>query len=240
MGAPVVLRIAARFCGPPSSGNGGYTAGLVAAHLPGEDRPTRVTLRRPPPLDVEMTVRGGDAGVYLEHAGEVVAEAQPHQFVTEAPTAVDLETARRAESAYAGHHDHPFPTCFVCGPDRADGDGLRLAPGHAAPGVTACVWTPQPGFSGCGPTETAQELIWAALDCPGGWSSGLQTRPLVLGQLTAQVMAPAPVGMPLVVVGQLLRTEGRKTWTASAMYDAGVLVGRAEHLWIAVDPADFG
>jgi hypothetical protein len=38
------------------------------------------------------------------------------------------------------------------------------------------------------------------------------------------------------VVGAHRRTEGRKTWTSSAMFDeAGVLVGQAEHLWIAVD-----
>ena len=31
-----------------------------------------------------------------------------------------------------------------------------------------------------------------------------------------------------------VRTEGRKTWTASGMYDdRGRLVARAQHLWIA-------
>jgi hypothetical protein len=42
------------------------------------------------------------------------------------------------------------------------------------------------------------------------------------------------------VVGRGTRAEGRKTWTSSTLYDAdGRVVGTAEHLWIAVDPADF-
>ena len=38
-----------RFRGPARSGNGGWTAGVLAAYLPG-DGPVTVTLRRPPPL----------------------------------------------------------------------------------------------------------------------------------------------------------------------------------------------
>ena len=42
--------------------------------------------------------------------------------------------ARGAASRFAGHHDHPFPGCFVCGTERAAGDGLRLFPGPVAGG----------------------------------------------------------------------------------------------------------
>ena len=47
------LSIDRRFCGPPGSGNGGYTAGRLAA-LIGD--PAEITLRRPPPLETEMRV----------------------------------------------------------------------------------------------------------------------------------------------------------------------------------------
>jgi hypothetical protein len=50
---PTVL-VPARFNGPPASGQGGYSAGTLAAHL---DRPATVSLRRPVPLDEELEVR---------------------------------------------------------------------------------------------------------------------------------------------------------------------------------------
>jgi hypothetical protein len=40
-----------------------------------------------------------------------------------------------------------------------------------------------------------------------------------------------------VIIGALLGRERRKTFTATALYDAeGVLMARAEHTWISVDP----
>jgi hypothetical protein len=48
------------------------------------------------------------------------------------------------------------------------------------------------------------------------------------------------VGEEHVVLGLDLGREGRKTFTASALYDeSGGLVAQAEHVWIAVDPAAF-
>jgi hypothetical protein len=46
-----------RFRGPPESGNGGYTCGLVAGRV---DGPAEVTLRLPPPLEEPLTVASGD------------------------------------------------------------------------------------------------------------------------------------------------------------------------------------
>ena len=56
------LLVPRRYCGPPSSGNGGWTSGALAA-LVGEDEPwpaITVALRRPPPLDVAMPVTTRD------------------------------------------------------------------------------------------------------------------------------------------------------------------------------------
>jgi predicted thioesterase len=61
----------------------------------------------------------------------------------------------------------------------------------------------------------------------------------VLGRMTASVTAALRTGRAHVVVGRLLREEGRKTFTATSLYDDGRLVGRAEHTWIVVDPATF-
>ena len=48
------LRVASRFNGPPTSGNGGYVCGELARGLPGPA--ARVRLRRPPPLEKALRV----------------------------------------------------------------------------------------------------------------------------------------------------------------------------------------
>ena len=83
-------------------------------------------------------------------------------------------------------------------------------------------------------------ITWAALDCVGGWSEDLEGRPCVLGRMTARVDARPVVGEPHVVVGRRLGRDGRKSFTASTLYDAdGRVVAAARHVWIAVDPAVF-
>ena len=57
--------------------------------------------------------------------------------------------------------------------------------------------------------------------------------------MTRGCLARRRVGRPHVVVGTARRPEGRKTFTATSLYDADRLVGRAEHTWIAVDPDRF-
>ncbi|MGI8701045.1 MAG: hypothetical protein ACR2JU_07540 [Nocardioidaceae bacterium] len=238
------ITVVRRFRGPARSGNGGYTAGRLATTLDGlaASRPVTVTLRRPPPLDVEMVVADGaehKAGIELRQGEHLVATAAVGSFESAAAAPVDVEAARAARSSYRGAREHPFPECFVCGPARERGDGLRLEPGSTEPGRTACLWVPDPSLSSAAnPTIVASAFGWAALDCPGGWTSDIGSRPLVLGRMTASSEQPR-VGRPHVVVGQLVREEGRKTFTATALYDEGRLVGRAEQTWIAVDPASF-
>lgn len=257
MSAVRLVRIASSRCGPPTSANGGWTAGLLAGLLlehAGQlsGVPVTVTLRRPPPLDVDLPVRltGDDARATATLQGPPgdgnaedappVAIAVLNQSAAVSPVSpVDVTTATAAERRFTGLRDHPFPTCFVCGTARTAGDGLRLQPGRVDGGRTACTWTPHPNFSGRdGRTDPAS--VWAALDCPGGWTTDLSGRPLVLGRMTALVHRQPAGGEQLVVVGRHLDTEGRKTRTATTVYDAaGGIVGRADQLWISVDPATF-
>jgi hypothetical protein len=220
----VVIRT--RFRGPTGSGNGGWTAGVLA-EASGIDAPVQVTLRTPPPLERPLRVLGGQ----LLDGQSLVAQAQPGTLSTW-PEPVDPATARAAEPAYPGLVHHPFPQCFVCGPDREPGDGMRLSPGPVGDGRTACTWTPG--------ADVSPAYVWAALDCPGGWTSDIVGRPMVLGRMTAEVRAPVITGRTYVVVGARLATEGRKTRTATAVHTAeGELVARAEQVWIAVDPGAF-
>ena len=122
------LTITARHNGPPGSANGGYTCGLLAQQVSAEA--IEVTLRKPPPLERPLEVAGDAEHVELRDGERLVAEARPAELLLDVPEAVPADELERAE---AGGHEHwtgkhPFPTCFVCGPDRAPGDGLRIFP----------------------------------------------------------------------------------------------------------------
>ncbi|MFS8479167.1 MAG: hypothetical protein FWJ93_09480 [Micromonosporaceae bacterium] len=219
--------ISGRYNGPPGSGNGGYTAGLVGSLL--APSPATVTLRRPPPLDVPLEVRRTDDEVrVLDAEGQLVAEAVRAAAPADPVAPVSAETARRAMDDYAGFADHPFPTCFVCGPKRAAGDGLRIFPGPVDGDRTAAVWQVPP--------DVSPPMMWAALDCPGGWAIISPGRPYVLGRMTAAVLALPPAGAECVVVGRADGTEGRKAYVRSSVYGPdGDLLAHAAATWIAIE-----
>ncbi len=221
------LTIAPRFNGPPGSANGGYAAGLLADAAPWEG-PTTVRLQQPPPLAIPLSLDVGTEEVLLTLDGETIARARPgdlaHAMTWEPVT---VEAAEEAEWRYRGLHDHPFPSCFVCGPDRAVGDGLRIFAGEVAPDLVAGRWHTH------GPMSVP--ITWAALDCTSAWSCDLAGRPMVLGEMTARIDELPTPETTYVVMGRHLHTEGRKTWTASALLSAeGEVLGQAEHLWISI------
>ena len=253
------LIIPARFCGPPSSGNGGWSAGALASLMhdpspsPGTGQwPTiEVTLRKPPPLDAPMSVHAEEDRAVATFDGHSVLSARFAADATVTPVEqVSPEQARAAESSYAGLAAHPFPTCFACGTGRDEGDGLRIFPGvvDQKDGLArvAATWVPHPSVGDDSTTEPGDHPraslanTWAALDCIGGWAGDIGERLMVLGRMTAAVDALPVIGEQHVVVGQGRGQEGRKTFTSSTLYDAdGRIVARADHIWIAIDPADF-
>src|SRR4051812_28152670 len=131
------VTIPARFNGPPGTANGGYTCGLVAAAI---GPSACVRLLHPPPLDTTLERHCDADGVLRLRAGETtIAEGRAARPAVESPVAPGPAAAARAARGYAGRapERHPFPTCFVCGPLRAD--GLRVFPGPAgADGLLAC------------------------------------------------------------------------------------------------------
>ncbi len=238
-----LLVVPSRFRGPARSGNGGWTAGALAELLDGEPlgRTVRVTLRRPPPLDTPMPVTDG---VAVDDAGEVVAVAEVVEEPLTPVTAVDLDTASAATASYAGRERHPFPGCFACGTDRMEGDGLRIFPGRVdddpAAGASGRVRVAAPWAPDASLSDHRLATTWAALDCVGGWTSDLENRPVVLGRMTARIDALPEAGTPYVVVGGARGEEGRKVHTAATLHDThGRVLGVAEHVWIAIDPAAF-
>lgn len=228
----MTLTVARRYRGPADSGNGGYVSGLLAGRVgsAAADTAAVVTLRSPPPLDTPLSVvADGDGAVRLFEGERLVAEAARSRLDVDAVAPVDGERARAASGAYPGFTAHPFPECFVCGTARGTGDGLRLFPGRLGDGRTACVWTVAPESAG------RSELVWAALDCPGAWAAEIEGRPMVLGRMAATAVALPGPGEECVVMGRLLGSEGRKTWTATTAYGAdGRELGRAHATWITL------
>lgn len=221
------MRIAGRFNGPPGSGNGGVTCGRLAAYVGAPA--VEVTLRRPPPLDRDLRVDASEGSARLLDGEVLVAEAVPSTVDLDVPDAVTVEVARTAEQAYAGPSEHPFATCFVCGTDRTDGLGLR--PGPTA-GGTACT---------CVPESDDPVMVWAALDCPAGWTVLKPGRPLVLGRMALTAPGTVAPGQVHVVQGWITGQDGRKVHTGSVLRDPdGGVVAVARGTWFEIDPATFG
>lgn len=210
--------VSSRFNGPPGSGNGGYTAGLIGLLL---DGPATVTLRKPPPLDVPYEVRTTGEGLAVYCGAVVIANAAP---ATDRPVAPAWRDPANA-GAYPGFTDHPFPTCYVCGPERDD--GLAIYPGPLAGGGTAATWRV--------PHDVGSATVWAALDCPGGWAIIAPGRPYVLGRITVAIDEVPDPGQECVVVGECTGVEGRKGFVRSGLYAPDRRpIAAAEAVWIAV------
>lgn len=232
------VTIPAHFHGPPESGNGGYTCGVAAATV---DAPAvQVRLRVPPPLDRALRVEHRDGHTVLLDGDTVVAEARPTDVDVTPPAPVAYDAAvdalgRFDLDGYAA--THAFPTCFTCGPGRPPGEGLHIfpAPVDGRPHLVACPW--EPDASHAGPDGlVADEILWAALDCPSGlvWIVGdPPTGPAVLGQFAVSIRRrPAP-GEPLVVAGWRTEADGRKLHAGSALWDAdGDLLATGQATWI--------
>jgi hypothetical protein len=220
------LLIPGRFNGPPGSANGGYTCGLVAGLL-GEEA-AEVTLRSPPPLETPLDVERDAAGVRVSDGEVLVAEGRPARLELEPPAPVTVDEAVAASRAGEEHWtaDHPFRTCVVCGPDRAEGDGYRLFPGELRGGLFAAVWTP---------SSSKREETWAALDCPTSApvANFGQGPAMVLGRLAARLDAPVEPGRPHVVLSWPLEVDGRKRHAGAALYsESGAPLAVSRALWI--------
>jgi len=211
---PVV--IGRRFNGPPRSGHGGYSAGCAGVLV---DAPAvEVTLRRPPPLETPLAVDRRAGGVLLLDGAGVVAEARAASLVIDGPPPATPGAAAAAAERFAWQHDHPFPTCFGCGPQRDPADALCLFTGPVGDGRFAVPWTPAE-WTGDGVVEPL--FAWAALDCPSS-APVHQTisAPVVLGRLTVALEGPIEVGAPHVIQSWMERADGRKRHTAVAIFTA--------------------
>jgi hypothetical protein len=241
MSADPEILIHRRFCGPPASGNGGYSCGRIAAFI---GPAAEITLRAPPPLDTPLTVQRG-ASVRLLDGELLVGEGRAApEFSLELPSPPSWGEATAAGKRYNGLRDHAYGTCFVCGPKRAERDGLRIFCGPWKNGMVAGTWIPDATLDD-GHGEVAPEFLWAAIDCPGSWSvigrddadAPVKQVPstMLLGRLAGRIVRGVRVAEDCVVAGWFLGVEGRKYRVGTAVYTrAGAPVAYSRATWVAL------
>lgn len=235
MSTPIsTLHVASRFCGPPASANGGYICGLVADAI---GRLVTVRLLSPPPLDADMALHADAGGTWhVEREGVRIAEARPASLDDVVPPpAVGFAAASEAASRapWSDPARHPCPGCFVCGPLRAQGDGMRLFAGPLPGGVcVATGWVPDVSLARPDGT-VAPAFIAAALDCPGFQSLQAGLKPYLLGEFTCRIDRPVRAGEACVIVGWKMEVKGRRSIVGTALYgEDGGLRALARGTWI--------
>ena len=210
-----------RFHGPPGSGNGGYSCAMVGKLI---DGPATVRLRIPPPLDTPMELRQDNGLVELYCGDELVASGRPAKIELDVPDPPAFASAQKASGRFRGFVSHFYPGCFVCGPEREHGDGLRifagpLEQGTGPQGMVAAAWVPDETL-----TDSlglvAQEFIWAALDCPGAYAfEEPKNAALLLGELAVSITGSVSAGENCVLTGWEISRQGRKHYTGTALFD---------------------
>ncbi len=216
-------------------------AGLLARRVAG---PCEVTLRAPAPLGQPLAVRAAGEGSFeLTEGDTVLARARPCSIDLAVPAPPDPAEAEKRAGSCRAFETHPFPRCFVCGPARPPGDGLRIFPGwFAERELAAAPWVPDASLaepSGA----VAAEFVWAALDSPSAFpllepASSSELEPLVLGRLAVDLRRPVLPGERLLVSAWSLGVGGRRGVAGAALHaEAGDLCAVARATWISLAQA---
>jgi hypothetical protein len=228
-----------RFRGPADSANGGYACGMLAEHIAAGPA-VEVTLRAPPPLDRPLAVEAADGSARLLDGTTMVAEGRSAPALDlDLPAPVSGADAERAREDSPMQHDHPYPECFVCGPDRGRGDGLRVTCGPVHGREDELVAAPFESDAEMADADgmVRDELVWSVLDCPSGIAGMLVPDQGVslLGRLSARILRPLAAGETYVAIGWPTGRDGRKHFSATAILDErGEALALAKATWIEV------
>ncbi|WP_339031586.1 hypothetical protein WI604_08565 [Bradyrhizobium symbiodeficiens] len=193
---------------------------------------------------------GADGAIELRENDKLLATA--HVTGIDVPDVPKVSYEAAEEAVRRTPYDeqtHDLPACFVCGPARAHGDGLRIFAGPlqagAVPGkpvVFAAFWIPHGSLSG-DDGYVAPEFVWAALDCPTGYCSvgarhlGLNgNETALLGRMAARINRRPRPGDRCVVTAWPTGREGRKLFAESALLSSEQdVLAIARTTWLLVD-----
>lgn len=227
-----------KYCGFSNTGNGGYVCGMAARYIQGA---AEVSLWNPPPVDLPLDVEQIDNRILFKNGDVIVAEAQPSSIDLNVPNPPTYEEAAEASKfSMALSNSPPSPDCFVCGCNRAKGDGLRVFAGPVSGNkIVAAPWVPNISLvDDSGRIRT--EFLWAVLDCPGAYAfldGGMPT--IVLGRLVAGVKNYVKPGERCIIIGWKISTDGRKLFSGSALFsESGGLCGMAKATWFPMKDGD--
>lgn len=238
MARSITIRIPARFNGPDGHANGGYLCGLLAENTPWL---AEFTLRKMIPVEQDLiwtfddetaSLTGNDVTYITARKGslsDIIAPKNPGLVAAKAADA-KARVTRSTEN---------YPNCYVCGPSRADGDGMRL---HAGPiddseeATYATYWRPAAYMSDDATGLVPNRFIYAALDCPGADAAKTDDEELVLlGRFTVETFHNVFVHDDCVVIGWCSKREGRKRFSHTTVFGPdGQLVARADAIWFVV------
>ena len=164
--------------------------GRIGAYL---DDPVTVTLRWPPPLVTPMAVEcDGEGSVRVLDGGTLVAAGTCllDSLAMELPDPVSIPEARTAGircRLRACPEEHPFPTCFVCRPDRGPRDGPHILVGPVSWAGTCRLMSGIPTrhsrsqMAMSGPNSVGRARLRGGIGAQ--WDAAPNDLPFVLGRL---------------------------------------------------------
>ena len=221
---------------PPAPAHAGYAAGIIARNING---PAEVKVRKPVPTGRSLSLMRTDKGAVQVLDGDtVLAVGKPTRLELEVPEPVSYADTERAARWYLRlAHLHPAPWCFVCGPKRAERDGLRIftAPVEGRD-VVAARWTPDASLADS-QGSVSSEYVWAALDCPGVvsfWAPGDQ--PVTYG-MAVEILRCVIPGERYLVMGWFMGAKLHRRLAGTALLtEAGEVLATARTTFALLNP----
>ncbi|WP_040808166.1 hypothetical protein [Nocardia concava] len=215
---------------------GGYIAGLLAPHADAET--VRVDFRSPVMVGTPFQLSRPESGraAFTSLDDTVLVEASTATLTIDPIPTPSWSEAKEAVETRLSYPGRTITDCYGCGEACEPGRGLRLFPWRI-PGreVMAAAWTPDTALADEN-GELPPEIVWAALDCPGGLAgfifSGMG-RGTFTAALTATQTAPILAGADYISHAWVLHRDGRKHTVGVALSTPdGDLCALAEALWI--------
>jgi len=231
---PASVTVEASIYGLPNIAFGGYIAGVLAESL---GRDGKVDFHAPAPLGRRLSLHNEGQQVSLTLGETVLATARAQMLELKPPRIPSWEEALDGSDEYLGHAPIDHPYCFGCGPQRDEGQGLRIFPGLVPRGdLVVAAWRPGSAFAGA--DEVLSRFVWAAMDCPGAWArrrlANAQDQ-AVTAYLAVGLIAPVLAHSAHIVFAWSIDRSGRKSLVGTAIASQeGKLCAVSEALWLDV------